>query len=147
MKLRLERYETNDLATIGRILNPEKNREFICYTVERSPYGIPCRIPAGTYRVQSGESPGLLKKLREKGLPEAEAKRRSIVWWLLNVPGRIAIQIHIANKYSELKGCIAPVTRLSKNRTSGEASSAAFGRLTEYVGGFKKNFDLEVVDL
>jgi len=49
-------------------------------------------IPAGTYEIQFYPSP----------------KFKRLVPLLLNVPNRAMIEIHIANWYYQLEGCIAP---------------------------------------
>lgn len=62
-----------------------------CYTLERPREGDhPC-IPAGTYNILLTLSPHM----------------HYITPELLDVPGRSAIRIHIANKASELLGCTA----------------------------------------
>ena len=58
----------------------------------------PC-IPAGTYPLQLGT--------HHAGTPQAYP-----CYWVLSVPGRSAIQIHIANLPHELRGCIAPGAHL-----------------------------------
>jgi hypothetical protein len=89
--LRLERYIHGNNATIGKIVNPEKYRDFVCYTLERSTYGIPSRIPEGIYRVKMRVSPRLEGLFIKRGLTAVEAQVKARVWELDNVPGRTAI--------------------------------------------------------
>lgn len=143
--LRLDRYIHGNNATIGKIIDPANNK-FICYTVERSRYGTPCRIDAGTYKVSLYYSPSLHAKLVRKGLTEQEARLKSRVWQLHNVPGRTAIQIHIGNSYTELRGCIAPGLSVAKNKEGVQSSGLAFNRLVSYLGSWDKVWYLEVKD-
>jgi len=145
--LRLERYIHGNNATIGKIVNPEKYRDFVCYTLERSAYGIPSRIPEGIYRVKMRVSPRLEGLFIKRGLTAVEAQIRARVWELDNVPGRTAIQIHGANKYTELKGCIAPGLSVCKDRESVLSSQLALRKLTDYVGGWDAVWEMEVVNV
>lgn len=56
--------------------------------------GVSC-IPVGTYRIRRYYSP----------------KRRYEVFMLVDVPGREAIEIHIANTEEDVEGCIGLGTR------------------------------------
>tara|TARA_R110001599_G_scaffold27782_2_gene97042 strand:- start:678 stop:968 length:291 start_codon:yes stop_codon:yes gene_type:complete len=64
------------------------------------------------------------------------SEKRKLVWELQDVEGRSQIQIHIANKPSELLGCIAPATSLSMfgKGIFGSSSGDAFKRLMDYMG-------------
>lgn len=75
--------------------------DFECFTIERpwlqNAPGRSC-IPEGDYRAQVGTHYGA-----GEGRPSIE---------LSGVPGRSEIEIHVANRPSELRGCIAPGMRL-----------------------------------
>lgn len=68
--------------------------DFFCWTVERpwvnNEPGVSC-IPEGMYELE------FVSGLHKKG---AE-------WVVQNVPGRSAIEFHVANRSSELRGCIS----------------------------------------
>lgn len=68
-------------------------------------------IPAGEYDITFYDSP----------------HNKTLVPLLMNVPGRSEIEIHIANFFSELEGCIAVGT--IKDLTMLMNSQAAFGTL------------------
>jgi hypothetical protein len=78
-------------ATIGIWRDDDGNKE--CFTLElpwqNNQHGISC-IPKGTYTVQDYQSPV-----------------HGTVWQIMDVPDRSNIEIHSANKPSELLGCIA----------------------------------------
>lgn len=66
-----------------------------CVTLERPADGDhPC-IPAGIYQCDRFKSP-----------------HNGDTWLLKDVPGRSMIEIHSANMYTQLLGCIAPGRRL-----------------------------------
>ena len=95
-----------------------------CYTVERpwknnTPF-VSC-IPAGAYTLKRG---WFNKKDYE-------------VFVVLDVPGRTYIKIHIANKATELLGCIAPGTRLGtwENEWCVLGSKNAFDSIMECLEG------------
>jgi hypothetical protein len=95
-------------STLGRISNEAGT--VICYTIER-PYlhnerVISC-IPEGLYSCVI-EYHDRLKK----------------VYRLLDVPNRSGILIHAANRVEELKGCIAPVSEITR-LTEGSGSMKA----------------------
>lgn len=83
-------------AVFGRLTVIGYDGEFLmrCYTVERPWEGnrpnVSC-IPTGTYRAKLGTFKGKYANYE-----------------LQDVPGRSAIEFHIANFASELEGCIAP---------------------------------------
>jgi hypothetical protein len=129
--VRLQRTQlgTNGKPTLGKLTS--NDGKFMCYTLERSHDGDhPC-IPAGTYKVtEDWHHPSDPKRYR---CPE-----------LLDVPGRSQIQIHVANRCSELQGCIAPGERIGADCV--EQSSSAFGRLMAYLHGVPLPWTLVVVD-
>jgi hypothetical protein len=108
-----------------------RDGKFECVTLERSHDGeFPC-IPQGVYKVGiDWHHPGTPATYR---CPE-----------LLDVPGRSQIQIHIANRASELRGCIAPAERVGDDCV--EDSGKAFRRLMTYLDGAALPFTLEVRD-
>lgn len=78
-------------GTFGRL--ELEGRRWWC--LERPPTGEhPC-IPAGTY--------GLTLGTHHAGQPDAYP-----CYWLQDVPGRSAIEIHVANYAFQLEGCLAP---------------------------------------
>lgn len=95
------------------------NNSFLCYTIE-----LPWRdnlprlscIPEGRYELKKRYSPRFRDHLLVPG-----------------VPGRSLVLIHPANDaLKELKGCIAPVSKLTGSG-KGEGSKAALRRLLQTV--------------
>lgn len=84
-------------GTFGRL--SVNGREW--WTVERQATGEHPRIPAGVYPL----SPGI----HHAGKPDAYP-----CYWLADVPGRSAIQVHVANWAYQLQGCIAPGLSLER---------------------------------
>lgn len=87
--------------TLGDIIVLKDNRHvYECKALELpwrdNKPRISC-IPAGRYRMEWRWSPRANRNL----------------WWLENVPGRMAIQWHAANWPKELLGCIAPCTHFA----------------------------------
>lgn len=111
-------------GTIGQMLN--RRGEPLCATVERewadNQVNKSC-IPPGIYRMKPD-------------MRHPNSEKRKLVWELQDVEGRSQIQIHIANKPSELLGCIAPATSLSMfgKGIFGSSSGDAFKRLMDYMG-------------
>lgn len=102
--LDIKRVISNDEATQGMLYIPG----YACYTLERpwvnnKPF-ISC-IPEGTYEAEKFQSPTRNKMLD------------GWVVLLKNVTNRTWIEIHTANKVSELSGCIA--VGQMKNGTDG----------------------------
>lgn len=90
-----------------------------CVMLERSSDGeYPC-IPMGTYQCSRFKSP-----------------HNGDVWLLKDVPGRSMIEIHAANIYTELKGCLAPGRRfgLLGNLPAVLESGPAMGDLYKKLG-------------
>lgn len=87
----LSRLFTGTHGTFGRITVDGKT----WWAVEPPKTGAhPC-IPAGTYPLSYGT--------HHAGKPDSYP-----CYWVNDVPGRSAIQIHVANLASQLQGCIAP---------------------------------------
>ena len=116
----LERFCWTPDATFGRLYIAGGES---LVTVERPWLGnlpnVSC-IPEGRYLVTPGNFKGLY--------PDLEVQ---------DVPGRTAIEIHIANRSSELRGCIAP--GLSLGYVEGDwavtASKQALERLIDSTDG------------
>lgn len=131
MKLQRKTHGVGGRPTLGVLTS--NDGVFTCVTLERSADGDhPC-IPAGSYAVH--------RATHHPGTPHAypcpELNTDSI--------GRSHIQIHIANRVSELLGCIAPGERVSDDRQAVEHSGDAFQRLMQYltnVGAWR----IEIVD-
>ena len=101
----------------------------------------------GLYKVQMRVSPKLETKYRLKGFSEMDSEIKARVWELQNVPGRACIQIHVANKASELRGCIAPGLSINSTRDAVLSSVLAFNKLRDYIGGWDQVWWLEVKNI
>lgn len=131
MKVSLPRYVLgkDGKPTLGRWVSDDG---FACVTLERSANGeFPC-IPAGTYRVELGHHhPG-----DPKGYPCPV---------ITQVPGRSFIHVHIANKASELRGCVALGEKEATDAI--EQSRKAFERwMTHWAGKGFQPFELTITD-
>lgn len=87
----LVRWWTGSHGMFGRLSVDGKS----WWSLERSKNGEHPAIPVGTYPLQIG--------IHHQGQPDAYP-----CYWVMEVPGRTAIQIHVANAASQLLGCIAP---------------------------------------
>jgi Family of unknown function (DUF5675) len=100
---------------------------FAGFTVERpwlrNQKELSC-IPRGTYRIALQFSPHFQRNL----------------WHVLDVEGREAIEIHPGNRFTDLKGCVAPGDSIGRDaqgwfvansRVTVEAFHAAMGDATE----------------
>lgn len=133
MKLVLKRLPTPKgvFGTFGEIY---VNGEFFCFTVERSwnnnEANISC-VPCGFYDITPHESPnhGTCYALQQKNLGVT----------IYGPSQRTHILIHIANKATELAGCIAPGKSLGV--VGGEwavlNSGGAFNELMALLNGRK----------
>lgn len=134
MRLELFRFYFGDKSTIGALF---ANGVFECFTLElpRLHDGKPnvpdltC-IPARVYDVRVMPSPK-----HPLGTPH-----------IINVPGRSAVEMHVANKPSELKGCVAvgQVASVASNEVL--ASGAAFDHLMEKLKG-REDVKIEIREL
>lgn len=100
---RITRTSELDLSTRGELRDPDG--VFICFTLERglkNPDHV--RIPAATYTVLRK---GIGASKFDKDFGVLIGKSYKGILWLPTVPGRSNIEIHTANYYSELLGCIA----------------------------------------
>lgn len=112
VKIKVQRGAPTGHSTPGHMLINDAD---FCYTLEPDPNtpvhaGHPS-IPAGVYKVRLTMSPHM-------GYITPE---------LLNVPGRTAIRIHVANKPEELLGCTAVGTEATTDWVS--HSKAAFNKM------------------
>lgn len=140
MKILLKRFPTpaGIYGTFGELY---VDGEFVCYTVERewsnNKQSFSC-VPCGTYDLEPHESPthGTCYALQQ----------RSLGVTIYGPSQRTHILIHIANKATELAGCIAPGKSLGV--VSGEwavlNSGGAFNLLMTLLDG--KPATLEIVN-
>lgn len=100
MEIELLRYDFQDTCTIGQLTLPADAAHtgpFVCFSIElpwmdgANIHGKSA-ILCGRYRLTTYQSPHLGYE----------------VLLLLDVPGRDFVEMHIANRASELLGCIAP---------------------------------------
>lgn len=117
--------------TLGTLIS--RDGKFTCESLERA-IDDPEHpsIPAGSYTVVLGEHhPGT-----------SDAYPCPVI---TGVPGRTAIEMHIANDTTELEGCVATGERVADDRRAIEMSRAAFQRLMAYLDGAFP-FTLEITD-
>lgn len=97
----LGRFAYTPMGTFGLL----RVEDFQCYTLElpwgKNPTGHSC-IPCGTYPLSYGMFYG----------GDGVGGKLDYPAYILEVPGRSEIKIHIANIYTQLLGCIAPGTAL-----------------------------------
>jgi hypothetical protein len=133
--MRLQRTSTGRHGdpTFGLLVS--KDGKFTCVTLERSCDGDHPRIPAGTYRVHFDQHhPGTAGAYR---CPELDTAHLD--------PARSQIQIHIANRVDQIRGCIAVGENIAADESAIEHSKSAFDRLMIYLEGVSE-FTLEIVD-
>lgn len=87
----LTRLVTGNHGTFGRLAIDLKS----WWSLERPYNGVHPAIPRGSYPLQLGT--------HHAGQPDSYP-----CYWIMDVPGRVAIEIHVANAASQLLGCIAP---------------------------------------
>ena len=127
MKATLKRFSTNS-CTLGKLYF---NKAFVCNTIERewldNKVNISC-IPAGNYKCSITNSP-----------------RFGLTYQVNDVDGRTHILFHIANRASELQGCIAPVKDygIINDEWAGLSSTSAYNRFMIAANG--KDFDLKII--
>jgi hypothetical protein len=89
--IEIKTLEQSERGTIGGLY---VNDRFICFTLElpweENKPNVSC-VPAGEYILRW----------------EYSAHFESNLWELKGVPGRSEVKIHVANKLSQLRGCIA----------------------------------------
>lgn len=122
--MRLIRDDQNAVRTLGAMFDGDVR---FCETLELpwrdNQRGISC-IPEGTYECKLAWSPSRKRK----------------VYWLQNVPGREAVQIHIGNFTKDIRGCILVGT--TRNKNSIGASRVAFDKFMERMED--KDFTLTI---
>jgi hypothetical protein len=94
---------------------------FQCFTLENS-HKI---IPAGSYPISLYDSP----------------HNRRVVPLLHNVPNRSEIEIHVANYYHDLEGCIG--VGADMNDTQLVSSTVAFVELMSKIGNNQVSINIE----
>lgn len=114
----------NENETLGKIYI---EHEFICHTIELpwrdNKQSISC-IPEGCYPLKLRYSP-IVKRTTKGDYEEG--------YEITNVPDRIYVMIHVANRASELEACVAP--GMKRGKLYGEnavlQSRVAFDKLME----------------
>lgn len=99
----LTRLLHTDLSTAGEITDGSGN--LICKSLERglkNPDHL--RIPAGTYQLGRG---AIGQSEFDHAFTELLGSAYKGTLQVRNVPGRTAIEIHTANWYTQLRGCVA----------------------------------------
>lgn len=131
MKLQRHILGRGGLPTLGTMTS--NDGKFRCETLERSVDGDhPC-VLAARYPVNFDmHHPGTPGSYR---CPELDTARC----------GRSQIQIHVANRADQLRGCIAVGENVSADGESIEHSQSAFDRLMIYLEGVA-SWTLEIVD-
>lgn len=129
----VRRYEYDFNATLGVLTFGD----FECYTLELPWYNnaedISC-IPAGVYPASIRKSTHNNSKLGHR------------VIWLDDVPGRSCVQIHIANRPTELRGCIAVGERIDAKQPAVLSSLKAMRALLNAVDAVgDKSFNVEII--
>jgi hypothetical protein len=123
--MKLIRDDANDARTLGAIFLDSGVR--FCDTLELpwrgNQHNVSC-IPEGTYEVKLQFSPVHGRNL----------------YWLQDVPGRGAIEIHVGNTVVDSKGCI--LLGCSRKGDAVVSSRLAFGKFMRQMEG--ENFTLEI---
>jgi len=124
--MKLVRDFQSDVCTLGAIFMDDGER--LCETLElpwrNNERGVSC-IPEGVYFCQYAYSPARKRK----------------VYWVRNVPGREAVQIHIGNFPKDIRGCIL----VGRERAQDQVvhSKVAFDKLIQKMGA--QDFMLTIV--
>jgi len=117
MNIALIRDDQDAVRTLGAMFD---GMERLCETLELpwrdNQHDVSC-IPEGTYEANLWCSPKHKRKL----------------YWLQDVPGRGAIEIHIGNFPKDTQGCI--LVGLSRGTDSIISSKAAFNKFMARMGG------------
>lgn len=121
IRIVIERTDYLDDATLGVLTCGD----FSCYTLElpwhNNADDVSC-IPIGEY-------PAAVRKSNHNN-----RKLGYLVVWLSDVPDRDDIQIHIANRPLEIRGCIAVGLRVDKEQPAVLSSTDAMRALLDVVG-------------
>jgi hypothetical protein len=117
----------NDKGCLGTLT---VDREFISFTVELPDRGnkpnVSC-FPAGAYTLR--------KTTTSKTMPD---KYRGVAYVVEDVPGRSQIKFHVANKPSELLGCVGPNETLDSKAMVGGRSKAAVKKFMDAMDGVEE---------
>lgn len=120
----LKRNPSTDMGTFGEFLIDD---ERFCYTLERPATGEhPC-IPTGTYKLSWFNSP-----------------HNGWCYLFSGTEPRTMIEMHKANKYTELSGCVAPGMKLGflDNIPAILESAIALAAIRAKLGD---NFELTII--
>jgi hypothetical protein len=122
----LVRDDWNDIRTFGALYTDDGERflETLELPWRDNERGVSC-IPDGLYSCRYLFSPSRKRK----------------VYWLENVPGREAVQIHIGNFTSDIRGCILVGLRRDGNAVLD--SRKAFAKLLQVTHGQDFNLRIE----
>ncbi len=117
MDVTLRRDDQNDVRTFGAMFIDDVR---LCETLELpwrdNQRGISC-IPEGVYECKLAWSPS----------------RKVNVYWVQNVPGREAVQLHIGNTTKDIRGCI--LLGMTRNKNSIGSSRLAFNKFMAIMDG------------
>jgi hypothetical protein len=115
--LALLRIETSERGTFGRLVIPGGST---LHTLELpwkdNATDISC-IPPGIYPLRRRFSP----------------KQEIVLFWIDDVPGRVAAELHIGNLLKDTLGCV--LLGLARTATAIERSTEAFHRFMEAMDG------------
>lgn len=102
----LRRLSETPLSTLGELIAADGVTS-LCSTLERGPQNVTHpRIRAGTYDIAVRRKPFVSKF--DRTLSGILGATYQGILWLPHVTGRSNIEIHPANTFDELLGCIAP---------------------------------------
>jgi hypothetical protein len=119
---------SNNICTIGNWYHGDI---LICCTIERpwlqNKVDVSC-IPAATYTIKPINSPHF-----------------GLTYEVCDVAGRTHILIHKANRPSELRGCIAPVSRygILSGEWAGLSSKPAYDKLMTLLAGDEHELEIK----
>lgn len=123
------RYKEDEYGTKSLFLLPEFNANF--HAIEKkwlnNQNRISC-IPPNIYTA----------------VFEYSAKFKMKLWELKDVPNRAEVKIHIANKETQLEGCIAP--GLKANKTGVSDSTKALTQIHKFLEGREK-IKIKIIDI
>lgn len=144
MKLKLERFLSDENATVGKLY---ADGEFVCYTLEDEKREVKVkgetRIPAGTYDVKKREVlSGLTKKYREK------YDFFDYHYQLQNVPNFNYVYIHMGNYETNTDGCILVGSDYGEHKDTYAVwnSGATFEKVYKMMENAGSPISIEVVD-
>jgi len=118
-RVKLVRFKKNDNCVFSWLYVDDV---FICYAFEN----LKLMFKAGSYHLFFTDSIHFKGKL-----------------WHIYVPGHTGIEIHPANAYTQLRGCVAPVSSIGVN--GGNESRIALAALTKAIGNVTVS-SIEVIE-